>query len=211
MNRRASQNKAPGRGRGDQMVTRPPSFLAAIKLTKKIRYNDVGTTTTFNITRGNILNVFLNGTTSSTCGRLLAAVRLTRLELWCTLTPGNAYASFSVEWLSNYGPSIEISDTTVSVSLPGHLITSPPTNSLCSFWSLTGVSEGEVLAKLVLPSSSNGTTVIDATFECVFMDDETPVSVSLSQTVTPNQFYMGYLDGQGSSSEVQPVSYTNIK
>jgi hypothetical protein len=192
------------------VVSRPLQFSAGIRLSKKIRYQNTSSTTTFNLTRGNMLNIIMNGTTSSTCGRLLAAVRLVALEIW-TSVPSNGPNTISVEWLSLYGPSTQSSDTTISVSLPAHLRTSPPVASVSSFWSLTGQNESEVLAKIVLPSTSNAMTVVDVSFDCVFMDDETPYSISLSQTVTPNQFYMGYLDGQGSSAQMQPVSYTSIK
>lgn len=211
--RRVTQNKTSGNNfRRDLTVTRPKEFLAAIKLTKKIRYLDAGTTTNFTIMRGNLLNTFLNGTTSSTCGRLLAGIRLISIEMWCALPSTTVVpATISIEWLSLYGPSTQISDSAVSNALPAHIKSHPPPMSVGAFWSLTGQQESEVLAKLVLPSSAAASTVIDIAFEMVFMDDETPVSISTSQTVTPNQFYIGYLDGQGSSSEIQPVSYSSIK
>jgi hypothetical protein len=200
-------------------VSRPLQFDASVRLKHHFRYIDIGSGTTFNITRGNLLNLMVSANTTSTAARLIAGIKLNRIEMFTTAssTSGSSPSetTISVEWLSNYGPSSESSDSSISVSLPAHVTSRPPPNSLASFWSLTGSNESEIVAKLQLPSSVSGAyayTIVDIWVDVVLMDDETPLTVTgYTNTLTLSQFYLGYLDGNGSSAEIKPVSYVSIK
>jgi len=218
MSRPRRQTRGRNTNRGGA-IARPLQFDASVRLKHRFRYIDIGSGTNFSLTRALLLNLMISGNTTSTAARLIAGVKLNRIEMFtvCTtaVTAATPETTISVEWLSNYGPSTEASDTSISPSLPAHVISVPPAFSLASFWSLTGINESEVIAKLVLPSTASpffANTVLDVWVDVVLMDDETPVSVSgFANALTVSQFYLSYLDGVGSSAEIRPVSYTSIK
>lgn len=187
------------------------SINASVKVSHRYRFGvDSPSTNLINITRGNLLNLILVNTTGAKLhARLIAAVKLKRIEIVSiTATTTRALSPISIEWLSNYGPSTEITDTPSSVSIPACLKTSPPKNSLSSFWSLTGVNESEIVMALRLPNNMAHT--IDVWVDQVLMDDETPVLVTTQNAGTAYQVYLSFLDGQLASSQLQPVSYTAI-
>lgn len=166
-----------------------------------------GGTGTFSITRGNLLNTLLCGTSvaPAQAARLISGVKLNQIEVR-TLTASSdvTSATISIEWTSTLGPSSEVSDTGTPLH-PPFLHTSPPRSSLASFWSLTGSQESDVLMLLTVTQNS----VIDVWFSYVLQDGQTPVIVSFAGTSVVGQVYAGFLDGQGAGAKLQPISYTN--
>lgn len=110
----------------------------------------------------------------------------------------------SIEWLSTYGPSKEVSDTGTPLH-PALLISSPPPQSLAGFWSLTGVNESDQLLALTVPIGA----IVDVWVEQIVNDGQTPVTQSISNTATAGQVYALAFDGV-SSNKLVPVSYTTI-
>jgi len=203
VNRRASQNKRSGSG--GMSITHPPQFNSNILTQHKFRYLCTGSNALVNITRANFLNsllVNLSGSTSNT--RLIAGVRIKKVEIWSPCS--NSTLTISWEWLSNLGPSSEISDTTSSASFPAHISTKPPPNSLCGFWSITGQNESEVIAILTAPVGS----VLDATIEYYLFDGEGQVSVTTAASGVLGTLYNTRFDGPAGGAVMVPVSYVTI-
>jgi hypothetical protein len=187
-----------------------PQFEASIRLRKHFRFQEtIVTAGNYTISRGNLLNLLFSCNSGTTSARTIAAVKVNQLEVWQTYSTSNTSSAttVSVEWLSNYGPSTEYSDTSLSVSIPAHVRTQSPPLSLASFWSITGSSESEGIFRLRTDNGSNA--IIDLWVDIVLMDDETPVTITTQNSLTTSQLYAGYLDGQVGSKYLQPVSYTS--
>lgn len=207
VNRRARQNKSPIKV--DNNPIQP--FLASIRFKKMIRYSNSANAGSSNqtITRGNLLNsmiVNLSGSTSN--ARLVAAVKVNRVEIYTAVNPASAGTFFtaSVEWLSEFGPSNEVSTSSIGSAAVGHLVSTPPPQSLASFWSLTGSSESTVIMRLI----ANTSVVIDVYYEFVMMDDETPVTVTTTASGTTGQFSITRLDGPSAGAIYVPLSYITL-
>jgi hypothetical protein len=194
------------------MVDKPSQILTSITSKYRFRFQIVNTPGVLGLTRAMLLNLLQSGNSSTTTARLIAAIRVNRIQMFCSPIGAYGNTTCSVEWLSTYGPSTEKSDTTTSISIPASVISSPPRNSLASFWSLTGQNESDVIAKISFPSNSYGNALIDVWTDIVLMDDESPVTLTPHNSVTVSQLYMGYLDGfTGGSSAYQPIAYTSIQ
>jgi hypothetical protein len=207
MPRRKRKNK-----RNSSTVPRILQIDASVRVRHRYRFQkgSAASGAPINITRANLLNLMLVGSGAFSGYRIIAGIKLKRIEIISTFGTGSTTdpVPISLEWLSNYGPSAQSSDTASNVSVNACIKTSPPKQSLASFWSLTGVNESEVLCKLILPQNASHT--VDLWVDIVLMDDETPVTVVTAALSTAAQFYLSYMDGQ-STSVLVPVSYTAIK
>jgi hypothetical protein len=194
-------------------MSHPPQFNSTIKVQRKARFQVTSVTTgstTLSLTRKMLLNHLVVATAANTCYRILSGIRLKSLTLWSmgiSNTSGLQYipVTHSVEWTSTYGPSVIVSDTSMSVR-PAFISTSPPKNSLASFWSLTGFNETDVIAIIDYTPS----TVIDMTYEVIIQNGESPVSATTTLTMTVGNLYMSYLDGLLGAGQISPVSYASI-
>jgi len=199
---RAQKNSSNG-----LTIPRPPQFVATVRFPHRARFQCATGVTTLNITRAILLNLLFVAKTSSTATRLLSGIRLKSISLWAVQTGQSASEQLvacttSVEWTSTNGPSTIVSDSSMSV-LPAYVQTSPPRNSLASFWSLTGNNETDVLAILSLVDRS----VIDITFESVIQNGETPTALSPTTAMTAGSVYMSYLDGVAGAGKIPATSY----
>lgn len=193
-----------------------PSFKSAIRFKHQFRFSfsSAGAnTTTFGLFRAYLLNLlFVNRASSTTNARVIAGIKLNRVEMRYFTAPAGSTVvvsqAISVEWLSNNGPATEISDNAIGVS-PAKITTSPPAKSLAAFWSLSGVNESEQLCTFRYPAA--GTAFIDIWCDIVLMDDEVPVSITTTNSGTASQLYVAPLDGvpQGTPSW-PPVSYSTL-
>jgi len=182
----------------------PPQVAATIQSNRVQRYATLGNTGTVSITRAALLNHLLMCTATTTYGRLLSGYLLKGIKIWCPSSGSDVTSTISVEWLSNYGPSRIVSDVSMSVK-PAFLHSSPPKNSLASFWSLTGSNESEKICVLTLPEQS----VVDVTYSRIFENGETPTLVTATDSGTAGTLYMTFLDGV-ITGIIQPVSYSAI-
>jgi hypothetical protein len=205
MPRKKRRNK-----RSEQQSNKIVSINASVKVHHRFRYEvQPGGGTSFSINRAALLNLMMVNTTGAKLNaRLIAGVKLKRIEITSspTTSVSTTFTACSIEWLSNYGPSTQISDMPSSSMTPARITSSPPRNSLSSFWSLTGLNETEVLFKMIL--GTNQHHVIDVWVDIVMMDDETPVLLTTNNIGTIYQFYLGYLDGL--NGFIVPVSYSSL-
>ncbi len=214
-NTKRAQKSAGKTNRGTKKMTNsviphPTQFNSTVRFTRKARFVCGTSSSTLNLTRAMLLNHLVVAKTTTTATRLLSGIRLAHIQIWYFPT-GNAASeqyvpnTVSVEWTSTYGPSVIVSDTSLSIE-PASILTKPPKDSLASFWSLTGTNESDVLAILTLLAR----TVIDITYECVLQNGETPVGLSPTTVMTAGAVYMSYLDGIAGSGNISPVSYSGI-
>jgi hypothetical protein len=135
---------------------------------------------------------------------MIAGIKLNRIEMFGNTS--SLPSSVSVEWLSNYGPSSEMSDTSTSTASPAHLISSPPPQSLASFWSMIGINESETLFSVTVP---NG-TILDIWCDIVLLDGQGN-TVNTTTTASGTYMYVSYLDGPAAATPVWlPVSVISI-
>jgi hypothetical protein len=197
VNRRASQNKTP--------IYHPLPYAANTRFKHKFRFLSVGNATPVVITRKQLLCSYLVGTaTAMTCYRLIQGIKLNRIEMYSG-NIGSSYQTIALTWLSNYGPSTEISDTSTSNASPAHFETTPPLQSLASFWSMTGSNESEAILNITAAQNA----ILDVWVDIVLMDGP-GAAVSTSQSCSSGYFYVTYFDGPGSSSVFLPQSVVSI-
>jgi hypothetical protein len=195
---------------GSQLYTsHPPQFTATVRFARKARF--LTTAPAFlSLTRAMLLNHLVVAKTTTTATRILSGFRLKSIQIWNFPTSTSSSLQFtpsvvSVEWTSTYGPSKIIQDTSMAIQA-AYVQTSPPRNSLASFWSLSGSNESDVLAILTLPTSS----VIDITYECILQNGEIVTALSPTQVMTAGTVYMSYLDGIAGTGLIPPLSYSSV-
>jgi len=211
VNRRASQNKSSDRSSSSQTSHFPKAFTASVNFKHHFRFRNLAASTSaYSITRADLLDLLMVAKTTSSAARIFAGVKLNRVEIfdpgWVN---GSAPTGFgqpaSLEWTSNLGPTTLRSDTGNSF-VPAHVVTTPPPQSLASFWSISGSNETEVLFTITVHQQS----IIDVWFDFVLFNGETPVNIAPFTPMTVGQLYAGFLDGVGSTAQLQPESYLPI-
>jgi hypothetical protein len=187
-------NPGPRSRKSEQMVARPRQLSINTRFKMTLRYAG-GNSSYVSITRAMMLNTYLMNLTSSTSNaRILQAIKLNRIEIFGAGASGVASTGFcAIQWLSTLGPAIELIDTSNSTAYPPHLITSPPPNTLASFWSIAGSNESEVLFKIYCVTNS----VVDISFEAVFADGANLLGafITSANSGSSNYLYVSYLDG----------------
>lgn len=150
-------------------------------------------------------------TAVSTQSSILSGIRLNRMKIYAiggaTAALPFSPATVSVTWLSNYGPSSEISDTGNSFE-PACVTVTPPPMSLASFWTLVNASPStEVLCTVSVPAGA----IIDIWVDLVLYDGEVVFPFTTTAVGTVGQLYAGYLDRHvGAAATMIPVSYQSL-
>jgi hypothetical protein len=207
--RRARQNKSPALRlmEKDAQANHVPQFQSTVHVRHHFRYF-AATALNGSLTRAELLNLLVVADSTVTEGwRIFSGIKLNRVEIRAVSQTSGAGSdtvplTISVEWTSTYGPSSEVSDSGTPIH-PPLIITSPPPQSLASFWSLTGSNESDVIALYNIPQGA----VIDIWVDAILQDGQTPVSVNGFSSMTAGQVYALALDGRA-SNKLQPVSYT---
>jgi hypothetical protein len=208
MQRKRSRNAKPLRAvRVSNSRSRkgnPPQLSSNIRTIHKFRFisnaafNDVITSKCCFGAAGGIGTVV-----NSTLSFCYESLRLLKVEAWSPPAAQGAAATVSVEWLSTNSPSIEVSDTTVSVSQNAHISSRPPQESLASFWQQ--IATTFTMFTLVCPAN----TIIDVTLELIQLDQ---AAVALTQTglatVVVGEMYYLSLDRNRGTNILIPVSLT---
>jgi hypothetical protein len=129
-----------------------------------------------------------------------SSVKISNISIWTPPASQGSPATCSVDWIGyQNSPDREVSDTSVSVSTPAKVSTSPPRNSLAAFWQLAG---GTALCTLTAPVGS----VIDVDLALIFNDDDGAVINQISVTTgTLGASYYLSLDPNG-THRYTPVS-----
>jgi len=159
--RRARQNKYSGQRLG------PSQLKTNLEIKHQYRFTSTAATST-SITDTLLLSAAGVVASTAVLGKsIFQAVKINQIEIFTPPASQGASATCSILFppsaAANYAMPREITDTTVSVSEPAHVLTSPPPNSAASFWN--GPS-GANLFTLVAPTGS----IIDVWLSLVLAD-----------------------------------------
>jgi len=188
----------------------PKQFRSNVQFKHKFRFQSTGAAF-FTILRSDLLGLLaVNLTGALTNAAVIAGIKLNRMEFYAvggaTAAAPFTPATVSVEWLSQYGPSAEISDVGNAFA-PAKIVVSPPRQSVASFWTLTGFNVSEVLCNVIVPIG----TIADVFVDIVLVDSEASVIYTTIAAGVAGQMYAGYLDRHaGAGAVMQPVSYVSL-
>jgi len=140
---------------------------------------------------------------NTTVVALGASFKITRIEMWAPPASQGTDVTVSCEWVS-FGNTVtrEVSDTSMSTSIPAHISAKPPRNSLVSFWQLSNAGTG--FFNLVAPVG----TVIDLSVSWIMQDqDLATLSITIAAGTLGKVYYLP-LDHPtaGGTGVLQPVS-----
>jgi hypothetical protein len=171
MNRSKKSNKSSTSYRNEF----PQQYKAQPIQSRKIRFICSQAATGAQITRQSMLNMLMSvGVTAVTpySFPLFSSIKLTRVNAWCgsdtSMNLNNtSFVSISLVWNGKNSPNTNFSDTG-NPNRPAHLSSTPPVNSLASFWSLFDdvPSQNEVIMSFTCPIS----TIWDFSFDYVLLD-----------------------------------------
>lgn len=182
----------------------PPQISSNVRMSHRFRFISSGAVSGITFTSDSLLGAAggIGTVTNSTIALCYESVRLKKIEVWAPPASQGAAATVSVEWLGQNSPSIEISDTTLSVSQNAHIVGSPPRTSLASFWQVVGSPQN--LFVLTCPTGS----VVDIEADYLFVDRSTAVGTALGlTTVVIGRVYFLALDRVGPGTNLLvPVS-----
>jgi hypothetical protein len=139
------------------------------------------------------------------------SVRVNRIEIWSPPSSQGSAVTCSVLFPSTgtvaQSMAREITDTTVSVAKPAHIVCSPPKESLCAFWQ--SGSYGQTLFSLTAPAGS----IIDLWLSLVLADGAvaTPAQTATLVGATVGNMYYCSLDSSTSAGSVyKPVGLSTL-
>jgi hypothetical protein len=165
-------------------------FTATSAFNGNIRQEDVGGAL------GTIATVV-----NSTVTYINETFKVRRIRIWTPPASQGASATCSVNWIGgSFAANKEISDTSVSVSVPAHIDCKPPPQSSASFWQ--NVASSTALFTLACPSGS----IVDLHVSYIEGDDESVNSAAVATAVLGHTYYLA-LDGP-STNLLVPVSLT---
>jgi hypothetical protein len=207
VNRRARQNKTPGRPGGRSNLI--PPFDSTITFGKKIRYLGASGITTVTIKDIDCFTSLLVAS-SSTAGRsIVSGVRVKSVEVWGPPpVAANSQTTVSVEFppLSGAGPSGPSkvrSDTVLGSTFNAHVKAIPPKGSYASMW--LGTTGASVMTLVLLEGA-----IVDVTFTYVLSNGAS--TYATQQTIagaTGGDLYELPLDFS-SSGFLSPLSYASV-
>lgn len=200
------QNKSR-RGKASPKTSRarngPSQIASNIQLHHRFRFVSTNATPTA-VTARSLL--FASGgictIANSFLSPIYASCKIGLIEMWSPPASQGASATCSVDW-SGFAnsPNREVSDTTVSVATPAHLVTQPPSMSLAKFWQQDSTT---TLFTLVAPVG----TIIDVTLQLILNDGDAVSAQSQAVTTgTLGVLYYLSLD-PNATHRYTPVSLT---
>jgi len=165
-------------------------FVATSVFSGNIRQEDIGGAL------GTIATV-----TNSTVTLINETFKIKKVEMWTPPASQGAAATCSLNWIGgSFAPNKEVSDTSVSVSFPAHIVSKPPPNSSASFWQ--NVAGSTAMFTVVCPAG----TIIDLSVSYIEGDDESVNTSAVATAVLGHTYYLA-LDGPTTNLLV-PVSLT---
>ncbi len=194
--RRVLQNKTPER-------SGPSQFQSNIALNHRYRFTASSTVSNVTVSVSTLLGAVGVVATSATTGAsIMESVKVNRIEVWSPPPSQGSAATCSILYpITNQAPSIEVSDTSISVSYPAHVVSVPPARSLCSFWN--NANESSDLFTLSCPSGS----IVDVWVSLILGDGNTNfVTATLVGANTGTVYYTCLDSLTNSSGKLKPVS-----
>jgi hypothetical protein len=196
--------RVQGLGGGSHGI-QPPPFTPTVSYRHKFRFTNGANNGAFAITRANMLNLYLTTPTAITSARIIQAIRLVSVEVWTNpVALGAPPSNCSIEWTGENSPSTIVESTGMGVR-PAHVFSNPPPSSSNRWWSITGMSESDVLFLLSLPANS----VIDVVADVRQIENEGPTAGDVPAGATVGAIYGDYLDGLV-SGKLSPVGLSPL-
>jgi hypothetical protein len=204
-NPRQNPRKSNGGARRSRISSSIPQISSNITGTHRFRFIASSAIVNTSILTGDILKISgLFAATTVLLYPVNKTFRLKRVEVWAPTATSTTGAICSVEWPTGQtGPTKEVSDISINVSEPAHLVAIPPPLSIASFWQQDGTTSMFVL-------NCPGGSVVDITID--YVQDDDGVASALPITVvgaTVGTIYYGFLDGD-TTHLLTPVSLRSI-
>jgi len=182
----------------------PPQFESNVKSHHRFRFVASSAESNFALTDTCVLAAMgsMGTVSNSIVTALFRSFKIKRLEMWSAPPSQGTSATCSVEWFGfGNSPSIEHSDTTLSVAKNAHISVKPPSQSLASFW------QKSTNTNLFVLNFTAG-TIIDIIVDLILNDDEgTALSTAVSTATVGTVYYLA-LDQVLGSHILVPVSLT---
>lgn len=159
--RKSKRPKAPRSPWGKH----PPQLRTNVTINHRYRFTSTNAAST-SILDSDLLGIAgaVCSVANSTLRMIAASTKLHSVEVWTPPASQGAAATCSLQWASTtFSPTVEVSDTSVSVAEPAHIVATPPPGSASSFW--MGAA-GNAVMTLVCPVGS----IIDVTCTHLLMD-----------------------------------------
>ncbi len=185
---------------------RPAQFRANPEITRRYRFISSAATLTA-VSAQTLIGAAGVVASSATAGQpIFQSVRVHSVELWAPPASQGAVVTTSILWPNtNQSQPREVSDTTNSVTIPAHVRSSPPANSIAGFW--IARNSTTPLFSLVAPSG----TIIEVVCSLVMGDGVQPATQSTLVGATLGGVYYCSLDSlTAAGSLYTPVSLTTL-
>jgi hypothetical protein len=182
----------------------PPQFESNVKSHHRFRFVASAAESSFAITDTAVLGAMgsMGTATNSAVTVLFRSFKIKRLEMWSAPPSQGSSATCSVEWFGfGNSPSVEHSDTTLSVAKNAHISVKPPSQSLASFW------QKSTSTNLFVLNFTAG-TIIDIIVDLILNDDEAAAQTVAVTTAVVGTIYYLALDQALGSHILVPVSLT---
>jgi hypothetical protein len=196
-----NKNRTARKGGSSQ----PRQFDSNIRMRHTYRFVSTNATV-FGISNDDILGAMGTECTvaSTSANALFGSFKVHSVEVWSPPANQGGATTCSVNWAGGVNsPSVEVSDTTVSVSMPAHIFAVPPKGATASFWQ---VSSATALFNISAPPGS----VVDVDVEGVLWDEDTGITRKTYAITIGTLGFVYYLALDGFASNlIIPVSLTS--
>jgi len=205
---RNQRRSAPQRGRNGARMPQGASVPVPMLRSNLIMSHTFRFTSASNsalaVTANSLIGVCgVKGTVLNTLtSALFDSVRVKSVKIWSPPSAQGAAVTCSVLWASGVNsPAVEVSDTSVSTAVPAHITSTPPPQSLASFWQRSAAT---TIFTTVAPVGS----IIDVALEMILSDDDggLPVTFATATAALGQNYYLA-LDGVA-VHQYTPVSLT---
>lgn len=182
----------------------PPMIRSNITLSHTYRFTSTSGTATA-LTVGSLFGAAGTMCTvaNSQVQTFYNSVKVREISIWSPPASQGAISTCSVEWLGGANSNtVEVSDSSNSVSRPARISSKPPRGSLASFWNTTS-SGANTICTLVAPTGS----IIDVVLDLILSDDDLVNFVIVIAAGALGNIYYLSLDPNATHRYV-PVSLT---
>jgi len=188
-----------------RVVPHPTQLVSTVTFNRTVRYQVTASAAVLQgISRANLLNTFVvnNAGGMANC-RLCDAVKLNRIDIWSPGTSAYVPSTCAVQWVSEYGPNKEVTDTSITTDA-AYLSTKPPKGSLAGFTSASGSNEATVLFFI----SADINAIIDVNITATIFRG-VGVNIVSTNAGIANTIYTQGLDWPGAGN-IPPVAYPTL-
>jgi len=185
------------------ITNKPPMFKSNVVFKHTFRFTSSSGTPTAIVAKSLLGMAGTIGTVANTTvAAYVGSVKLNRIKIWSPPAAQGDFATCSVEFnASGNGVTMEYSDTSVSVTTPAIVETSPPPNSNAAFWQNPAVANNQLFT-ITAPTNS----IIDVSCELILFDSEDSAQTFAVSTATVGNAYFLALDCANATHIYTPVS-----